>query len=132
MSMSDPLADMLTRIKNAVMVQHEAVEIPLSNMKRDIADILKKEGYIINYSIIKDNKQNILKIYLKYDKDKTKVINEIKRISKPSCRVYVKASNIPRVLYGLGIAILSTSKGVVTDAQARKFGLGGELICKVW
>lgn len=132
MSMSDPLADMLTRIKNGMTAKHVTVEIPSSNMKRDIAKILKDEGYINDFSIIEDNKQNILKIDLKYDKDKTKVISGIKRISKPSCRVYVRADNIPRVLYGLGIAILSTSRGVMTDMQARNYGVGGELICKVW
>ncbi len=132
MSMSDPLADMLTRIRNGITAKHDAVEIPSSNMKRDIAKILKEEGYINDYSIIEDNKQNILKIGLKYDDEKNKVIAGIKRVSKPSCRIYVRASNIPRVLYGLGTAILSTSKGVVTDMQAREFGVGGELICKIW
>lgn len=132
MSMSDPLADMLTRIKNGIAAKHEAIEIPSSNIKKDIAKILKEEGYITGYSVIEDNKQNILNIALKYDEDNNKVITGLKRISKPSCRVYVRADNIPKVLYGLGIAVLSTSKGVITDMQARKLGVGGELICKVW
>ncbi|MFP3982835.1 MAG: 30S ribosomal protein S8 [Desulfurivibrionaceae bacterium] len=132
MSMSDPLADMLSRIRNGIAAQHESIELPCSNIKKDIAKILKEEGYISDYSIIEDNKQNILSIHLKYDEENFKVINGIKRVSKPSCRIYVKANNIPRVLYGLGIAILSTSKGVVTDMQARKLGVGGEFICQVW
>lgn len=132
MSMSDPLADMLSRIRNGIAAHHESIDLPSSNMKRDIAKILKEEGYINDYSIIEDNKQNILRISLKYGEDNSKVINGIKRVSKPSCRIYFKANNIPRVLYGLGIAILSTSKGVVTDMQARRLGVGGEFICQVW
>jgi small subunit ribosomal protein S8 len=132
MSMTDPIADMLTRIRNANMVKHQKVDIPSSTMKVNIASVLKQEGYIKNYKVISDNLQGILRVYLKYIDDKDGVINEIKRISKPGGRVYVKADEVPTVKSGLGIVILSTSKGIITDSAARKAGLGGEIICTVW
>lgn len=132
MSMTDPIADMLTRIRNANMVKHQKVDIPSSTMKVNIASVLKQEGYIKNYKVISDNLQGILRVYLKYIDDKDGVINEIKRISKPGGRVYVKADEVPTVKSGLGVFILSTSKGIITDSAARKAGLGGEIICTVW
>jgi small subunit ribosomal protein S8 len=132
MSMSDPLADMLTRIRNASMVKHDTVEIPLSKLKVHVAENLKKEGFINDFSIIEDSRQGSIKIDLKYSGDDNAVITGIKRVSKPGCRVYVQSSDIPKVMSGLGISILSTSKGVVTDKEARKLGIGGELLCDVW
>lgn len=132
MSMSDPLADMLTRLRNAVMVKFDSVEMPLSSVKVDIAKVLKDEGYIRDYQVKKDNVQGSLKIDLKYGPNKESVITGLKRISKPGLRKYTKVSDIPRVLNGLGIAIISTSKGVVTDKTARALKSGGEIICEVW
>lgn len=132
MSMTDPIADMLTRIRNANMVKHQKVDIPSSTMKVNIATVLKQEGFIKNYKVISDNLQGVLRIYLKYINDKDSVINEIKRISKPGGRVYLKSAEIPLVKSGLGVAIISTSKGIVTDSVARKAGLGGEIVCTVW
>ncbi|MDA3971723.1 MAG: 30S ribosomal protein S8 [Desulfobulbaceae bacterium] len=132
MSMSDPLADMLTRIRNANMVKHDTVEIPYSKMKAHVAENLKSEGYINGFDLIEDSKQGILKVDLKYTSDNTRVITGIKRVSKPGCRVYVQSSDIPKVMSGLGISILSTSKGVISDKEARKLGIGGELLCDVW
>jgi small subunit ribosomal protein S8 len=132
MSMTDPVADMLTRIRNANMVKLQKVDIPSSNMKISIANVLKQEGFIKNYKVISDNLQGILRIYLKYIDEKDSVINEIKRVSKPGGRVYVKSEDIPVIKSGLGVAVLSTSKGVITDNAARKAGLGGELICTIW
>ena len=132
MTMTDPIADMLTRIRNANTVGHETVEIPASKMKKSIAEILKEEGYIEDFDIIDDNKQGIIKITMKYGANKEKVITGIKKISKPGLKVYAKANDVPRVLGGLGIAIISTSKGVVSDKEARKMGVGGEVICYVW
>ena len=132
MTMTDPIADMLTRIRNANTVGHETVEIPASKMKKSIAEILKEEGYIEDFDIIDDNKQGIIKITMKYGANKEKVITGIKKISKPGLKVYAKANDVPRVLGGLGIAIISTSKGVVSDKEARKLGIGGEVICYVW
>jgi len=132
MVMTDPIADFLTRIRNGNMVMHETVEAPSSKMKLAIAEILKDEGYIKNYEYIEDGKQGILRIYLKYGDKKTRVISGIKRISKPGLRVYVKKDEIPRVLGGLGTAVISTSKGIMTDKRARKEGLGGEIICYIW
>ena len=123
---------MLTRIRNANTVGHETVEIPASKMKKSIAEILKEEGYIEDFDIIDDNKQGIIKITMKYGANKEKVITGIKKISKPGLKVYAKANDVPRVLGGLGIAIISTSKGVVSDKEARKMGVGGEVICYVW
>ena len=132
MTMTDPIADMLTRIRNANTVGHETVEIPASKMKKAIAEILKEEGYIADFDIIDDNKQGIIKVTMKYGANKEKVITGIKKISKPGLMVYAKANDVPRVLGGLGIAIISTSKGVISDKEARKMGVGGEVICYVW
>lgn len=132
MSMTDPIADMLTRIRNANMVKLQKVDIPSSNLKINIATVLKQEGFIKNYKVISDNLQGVLRVYLKYIDEKDSVINEIKRISKPGGRVYKKAEDIPVVKNGLGVAILSTSKGIITDSAARKAGVGGEVICTIW
>ncbi|NLC07765.1 MAG: 30S ribosomal protein S8 [Syntrophomonadaceae bacterium] len=132
MVMTDPIADLLTRIRNANIVYHEKVEIPASKSKRAMVEIFKQEGYIRDYEYIEDGKQGIIRLYLKYGPNKTRVITGLKRISKPGLRVYAKKDEIPRVLGGLGIAVISTSKGIMTDRQARKLGLGGEVICYVW
>jgi small subunit ribosomal protein S8 len=132
MSMSDPLADMLTRIRNAVMVKFDSVEMPTSTVKVNIASVLKEEGYITDYEVAEGGVQGTLKISLKYGPDKESVITGIKRVSKPGLRKYAKADAIPKVLNGLGIAIISTSKGVVTDKTARALNFGGEIICEVW
>ncbi|ADI25194.1 30S ribosomal protein S8 [Geobacillus sp. G4] len=132
MVMTDPIADMLTRIRNANMVRHEKLEVPASKIKREIAEILKREGFIRDYEYIEDNKQGILRIFLKYGPNNERVITGLKRISKPGLRVYVKAHEVPRVLNGLGIAILSTSQGILTDKEARQKGTGGEVIAYVW
>lgn len=132
MVMTDPVADFLTRIRNANTVYHDKVEAPASKLKRAIAEILKQEGYIRDYDYIEDGKQGILRIYLRYTKDKDRVITGLKRISKPGLRVYARKDSIPKVLGGLGIAIISTSRGIVTDKKARQEGLGGEVICYVW
>jgi len=132
MTMTDPIADMLTRIRNANTVGHETVEIPASKMKKAIAEILVDEGYIEAYDVIDDNKQGTIKVTMKYGADKEKVITGIKKISKPGLKVYAKADDVPRVLGGLGIAIISTSKGIISDKQARQLGVGGEVICYVW
>lgn len=132
MSMNDPLADMLTRIRNANMVRHESVEMPSSNLKTHVAENLKKEGYINGFELIEDSKQGILKLSLKYAKNNERVITGLKRVSKPGCRVYVQSNKIPKVMSGLGISILSTSNGVLTDKEARQQGVGGELLCEVW
>lgn len=132
MVMTDPIADMLTRIRNANNAKHESVDVPASNIKKSLAEILLGEGYIKGFDFIEDGKQGILRIELKYGENKTKVITGIKRISKPGLRVYANTEEIPRVLGGLGIAILSTSKGIITDKEARKNNVGGEVICYVW
>ena len=132
MTMTDPIADMLTRIRNANNVGHKTVEIPASKIKVSIAEILLEEGFIGGYEVIDDNKQGIIKIEMKYGANREKVISGIKKISKPGLKVYAKANEIPRVLGGLGIAIISTSKGVVSDKKARELGVGGEVICYVW
>lgn len=130
--MTDPIADMLTRIRNAHMAGKDSVDIPSSGVKKNIAEILKKEGYIKEFDYINDNKQGMLKLYLKYDKNEQGAILGLKRISKPGLRVYAKKDELPQVLNGLGVAIISTSRGVMTDNQARDAGLGGEVICYVW
>ena len=130
--MTDPIADMLTRIRNGNDARHKSVDVPASNIKKEISEILLKEGYIKKYEFIEDNKQGIIKIDFKYGENNERVISGIKRISKPGLRVYVNREDIPRVLGGLGIAIISTSKGIVTDKEARKLGVGGEVICYVW
>jgi len=132
MVMTDPVADLLTRVRNASMVNHEKVEIPASKVKKAIADIFKNEGYIKDCEFIDDGKQGIIRIYLKYGASKEKVISGLKRISKPGLRVYAKKDEIPRVLGGLGTAVISTSKGIMTDRDARKQGLGGEVVCYIW
>ncbi len=132
MSMSDPIADMLTRVRNAIMVSYEKVDIPCSGVKINIAKILKSEGFIKNFKVMADGKQGIMRVFLSYDDKGECVIVGLKRISKPSCRVYVKSDRIPPVLNGYGISILSTSKGVMTDSQAKKQGVGGEVLCSVW
>ena len=133
MTMSDPIADMLTRIRNANTAKHDTVDVPASKMKIAIADILVDEGYIAKYDLVEDGSFKTLHITLKYGVDKNeKVISGIKRISKPGLRVYANTEDIPRVLGGLGIAILSTNKGVVTDKEARKLGVGGEVLAFFW
>lgn len=132
MVMTDPTADFLTRIRNANEARHETVEVPASNLKRDIAHILKNEGFIRDVEYIEDNKQGILKLTLKYGQEGERVITGIKRISKPGLRVYAGAQDVPKVLNGLGIAIVSTSEGVVTDKVARSKHIGGEVIAYVW
>jgi small subunit ribosomal protein S8 len=131
MSFSDPIADMLTRIRNASHARHDKVDIPSSRTKKDIAKVLKEEGYIKNFKNIEDRKQGILRIYLKYDENRMGVIS-LKRISTPGRRVYVDRLHIPRVLNGLGVSILTTSKGILTDREARKQNVGGEVLCNVW
>ncbi len=132
MSMTDPIADMLSRIRNANMAKQQKVDIPSSNLKVSIANVLRSEGFIKNYKVIADQKQGILRVYLKYIDEKDSVINEIKRISKPGGRRYAKSDEIPRVKNGLGVAILSTSKGILADKAAREAGVGGEIICTIW
>ena len=132
MHITDPIADMLTRIRNANSEKHESVDVPASNLKKAIAQILLEEGYIKNYQIIDDEKQGLIKITLKYGENKTKVISGLKRISKPGLRVYAGKDELPKVLKGLGIAIISTPSGLMTDKNARKAGLGGEVLCYVW
>ena len=132
MAMTDPIADMLTRLRNANSVFHETVDIPGSKIKTAIAEVLKDEGFISDYTFKEDNKQGVITITLKYGPDREKVISGIKRISKPGLRQYAKHKDLPRVLGGLGIAIISTSKGIMSDKQARKAGLGGEVIAYVW
>lgn len=132
MSMTDPIADYLTRIRNAIKARHTKVDIPFSRLKEEITKILLEYRYIQNYIKIDDGKQGMIRIYLKYDDDENSVITMLKRISKPGLRNYVKANEIPRVLNNLGIAIISTPKGVVTDREARQFGVGGEVLCYIW
>ncbi len=132
MVMTDPIADMLTRIRNASSAKHAKVTIPSSNVKKAIAGILMEEGYIKEVQLIEDDKQGLIEITLKYSEDNTKVISGIKRISKPGLRIYASKDEIPKVLNGLGIAIISTSKGIMTDKNARKTNVGGEVLCYVW
>lgn len=132
MSLSDPLADMLTRIRNAGAARFDRVDIPASQMKISVASILKEEGYIKNYKVIKDKRQGILRIYLRYNEEHKPLIEGLQRISKPSRRVYASKSDIPYILGGLGVAIISTSKGVMSDRKARQQGVGGEVLCSVW
>ena len=132
MTMTDPIADMLTRIRNANVVKHETVDVPASNMKKELSRILLEEGFIRGYDVIEDGKQGIIRILLKYGQTGERVISGLKRISKPGMRVYADKHEVPRVLNGLGISIISTSKGILTDKQARKANVGGEVICYVW
>ena len=132
MNITDPIADMLTRIRNANSARHTTVDIPSSNMKKAIAQILLDEGYISSFEEIKDNKQGIIRVTLKYDENGKKVISGLKRISKPGLRIYVAKDELPQVLNGLGIALISTSKGIKTDKNARNEGLGGEVLAYIW
>lgn len=132
MTVSDPIADMLTRIRNANIVRHETLEIPGSNMKKEIAAILKTEGFIKNVEYIEDDKQGVIRVFMKYSNENERVITGLKRISKPGLRVYAKREELPRVLNGLGIALISTSEGVLTEKEARKRNLGGEVLAYVW
>jgi len=132
MTMTDPIADMLTRVRNANTVKHETVDVPASNIKKEIARILLEEGFIIGYDVIEDGKQGIIRIQLKYAQEGERVISGLKRISKPGMRIYASAADVPKVLNGLGIAMISTSNGILTDKQARENNVGGEVICYVW
>lgn len=132
MVMTDPIADFLTRIRNANTVYHDKVEVPASRVKKEIATILKEEGFVKDCEFIDDGKQGTIRIYLKFGSNKTRVITGLKRISKPGLRVYARKEEVPRVLGGIGIAIISTSRGIMTDRRARKEKLGGEVICYVW
>ena len=132
MQITDPIADLLTRIRNANSSKHETVDVPASNMKKAIVDILDKEGYIKSYKVIEDGKQGVIRINLKYGPNHEKVISGLKRVSKPGLRFYAGADELPRVLKGRGIAIVSTSKGIMTDKQARKANIGGEVLAFIW
>ena len=132
MQMSDVIADMLTRIRNANNAKHDTVDIPASNMKKAIADILVSEGYIKNVQIIEDNKQGVIRITLKYGPNKSKILQGLRRVSKPGLRIYANSKDMPRVMNGLGVAIVSTSKGIMTDKQARSMNIGGEVLAFVW
>lgn len=132
MAMSDPIADMLTRIRNAGKAKFNSVDIPGSRMKTELARVLKNEGFVRNYKFIKDGKQGILRVYLKYDENQSHAIFGLERVSKPSRRMYVRRKDIEPVLNGMGILILSTSKGVMTDNEARTNNIGGEVLCKIW
>ena len=132
MSMTDNIGDMLTRIRNGGKARFDKVDIPASRMKISLARIFKDEGFIKNYKVIKDNKQGILRVYLKYDDRNLPLIQRIERVSKPSRRVYAGVEELPKVQGGLGVAVVSTSKGVMTDRQARRLGVGGEVLCQIW
>ena len=132
MTMTDPIADMLTRIRNANTVKHDTVDVPASNIKKEIASILLEEGFIRGYDVIEDGKQGIIRMQLKYGQNGERVISGLKRISKPGMRIYAAAEDVPKVLNGLGIAMISTSQGILTDKQARNNNVGGEVICYVW
>ena len=132
MTISDPIADMLTRIRNAGRAKLKSVDIPGSNLKVELAKVMRNEGYIKNYKVIKDEKQGVLRVYLKYGTDSENAIYHLERVSKPSRRVYVKGKDIKPFFNGTGIARLSTSKGIMTDQQARKENIGGEILCRVW
>lgn len=132
MTMTDPIADMLTRVRNALRASHELVNIPSSKVKVNIAKVLKAEGYIRNFRLISDGQHKFIRIFLKYDKEGVAVIEGIKRISKPGCRAYAGSDKIPSVLNGYGIGIISTSRGLMSDREARKKNIGGEILCSVW
>ncbi|MEZ5404030.1 MAG: 30S ribosomal protein S8 [Bryobacteraceae bacterium] len=129
---SDPVADMLTRLRNALAARHPKVDVPSSKLKMEIARILKDEGYILNYKLVEEGPSQIIRLYLKYTPANQPVITKIERVSKPGCRIYVGSKEVPRVLGGLGVNILTTSRGVMTGAEARKAGVGGELLCQLW
>jgi small subunit ribosomal protein S8 len=132
MTMTDPISDMLTRIRNSLRASHELVDIPTSKLKIEIAKVLKSEGYIRNLKIISDGRRRFIRVFLKYDDEGMPVISGLQRVSKPSCRIYSGYESIPKVLNGYGINILSTSKGIITDRDARKKRIGGEVLCSVW
>ena len=132
MSMTDPIADMLTRIRNACSAKHARVDVPASKLKREVARVLAESRFIDNFAFIEDGKQGILRLYLRYDQNDNSIIRGLERVSTPGLRQYASKAAIPRVLRGLGIAIISTSKGVMTDKQARMNGVGGEVLCSVW
>ncbi len=132
MTMTDPIADMLTRIRNANMVKHTTADIPASGLKKELAEILLSEGFIKGFDVIENGPQGIIRVQLKYGANKERIITGLKRISKPGLRVYAKRNEIPKVLGGLGIAIVSTSQGIMTDKKARNEGVGGEILCYVW
>ena len=132
MQITDPIADMLTRIRNASTAKHDTVDVPASNMKKAIAEILMEEGYIKNFQLIDNSTQGIIRITLKYGANKSKTINGLRRISKPGLRVYAKSEELPKVLKGLGIALVSTSKGIMTDKKARQEHVGGEVLAYIW
>jgi small subunit ribosomal protein S8 len=132
MTSSDPIADMLTRVRNALSARHQKVDVPASKLKMEIARILKEEGYIINFKLAEDGTQKSIRLYLKYTPTNESAIANIERVSRPGCRVYVGSGDIPRVLGGLGVNILTTPRGVMTGRDARKQGVGGELLCQVW
>ena len=129
---TDPIADFLTRLRNAAAAKHQRVDVPVSKLKTEIARILKEEGYISNYKATEEEGHKVIRVYLKYGSNNEAAISNVERVSRPGCRVYVRRTEIPRVLGGLGINILTTPKGVMTGRQARKQGLGGELLCQVW
>ena len=132
MSMTDPIADMLTRLRNASRAGHRKVDIPSSNIKREVARIMKERGFVHNFAYVDDHRQGYLRLYLKYSSEEESAIQGVQRVSRPGLRRYVGCSEVPRVLNGLGVAILSTSKGILTDAEARTAGVGGEVLCHVW
>jgi small subunit ribosomal protein S8 len=132
MSVSDPVADFLTCIRNAIGAKHRKLDVPASRMKTELAKVLLRERFINNFKTMEDTKQGVLRIYLKYTNDETSVITDLKRVSKPGRRVYVGKERIPRVMGGLGVSVVSTSRGLMTDREARDAGLGGELVCQVW
>jgi small subunit ribosomal protein S8 len=132
MSVSDPVADFLTCIRNAIGARHRKLDVPASRMKTELAKVLLRERFINNFKTIEDTKQGVLRIYLKYTNDETSVITDLKRVSKPGRRIYVGKDRIPRVMGGLGVSVVSTSRGLMTDREARDAGLGGELVCQVW
>ena len=132
MQITDTIADLLTRIRNASTSRHETVDIPASNMKKSIVEILQDEGYIKKFTVIEDGKQGIIRVTLKYDENKKTVITGLKRVSKPGLRIYTDVENMPQVIKGLGIAIISTSKGVMTDKKARELNVGGEVLAFIW
>lgn len=132
MNISDPIADMLTRVRNAMMARHPKADVPASKLKSEIARILKEEGYILNYKLTEEGAKKFIRVYLKYTPANQPVVSRMERVSRPGCRVYVGKDDIPRVLGGLGINILTTPRGVMTGASARKAGVGGEVLCRIW
>jgi len=129
---TDPIADLITRIRNANRANHEKVDIPASKMKAEVVRLIKEEGFIRNYKVLEDRRQGVIRVFLKYGPNRERIINEVERVSKPGRRVYTTADRIPRVLGGLGVAILSTSQGIMTDRQARRAQVGGEVLCYIW